>query len=264
MRRSILLLCATLAACSPAPNAAPGDAAALAPAESPGHTPGDSAARPMAAPVATAAQLVVVELYQSQGCSSCPPANVNVNALAARDDVLALSFAVTYWDDLGWPDRFAQTAFTQRQWDYARAAGRDHVATPQTVINGGPVTITGRRQPQLDAALRAAGRPVGGPVIGVTDGGITLSRSARSATPTSADVWFVAYDPREQTVAIGAGENRGRDLPHRNIVRQLTRIGRWTGDAVRLNRPPLTDPAWRGAILVQATDGGRILSARRL
>jgi hypothetical protein len=80
---------------------------------------------------------VVVELFQSQGCSSCPPANANVNALSARADVLALSFAVTYWDRLGWKDTFAKAQFTERQWQYARAMRQQDVYTPQVVVNGG-------------------------------------------------------------------------------------------------------------------------------
>ena len=86
---------------------------------------------------ADAAHPTVVELFESQGCSDCPPANTNVNALAARSDILALNFAVTYWDQLGWKDTFAKPAYTARQWDYSNAAGRGQVATPQVIINGG-------------------------------------------------------------------------------------------------------------------------------
>src|SRR5947207_14307653 len=80
--------------------------------------------------------LTVVELFQSQGCSSCPPANANVMALSRRPDVLALSFQVTYWDSLGWKDTFGSPRYTARQWDYARALGHHNVWTPQVVING--------------------------------------------------------------------------------------------------------------------------------
>ena len=85
---------------------------------------------------APAAPLQVVELFQSQGCSSCPPANANVIALARRSDILALSWQVTYWDYLGWKDSFAQPAFTERQRRYAQALGHGSVWTPQVVING--------------------------------------------------------------------------------------------------------------------------------
>ena len=85
---------------------------------------------------ADASHPAVVELFQSQGCSSCPPANANVNALSQRADVLALSFAVTYWDRLGWKDTFAKPQFTERQWQYARAMRQQDVYTPQVVVNG--------------------------------------------------------------------------------------------------------------------------------
>jgi hypothetical protein len=97
---------------------------------------------------ATPENPVVVELYQSQGCSSCPPANAALNAIADRPGVIALSFAVTYWDRLGWKDSFAHKAFTQRQYDYARSIGNIPVATPQTIINGKTV-LTGFKPGQL-------------------------------------------------------------------------------------------------------------------
>ena len=80
--------------------------------------------------------LTVVELFQSQGCSSCPPANANVMALSDRPDLLTLSFGVTYWDQLGWKDTFASPRYTERQWDYAHAFHRRQVFTPEVVVNG--------------------------------------------------------------------------------------------------------------------------------
>src|SRR3954447_17031087 len=104
-----------------------------------------------------AAHPTVVELFQSQGCSSCPPAIANINAIASRPDILALTFAVTYCDQLGWKDTFARPEFTGRQWDYAHAAGRGQVATPQTIINGRVVTNGGDARP-LVASIRQADR----------------------------------------------------------------------------------------------------------
>lgn len=110
---------------------------------------------PASATAANPAGPTVVELFESQGCSSCPPANANVNAIADRPDILALNFAVTYWDQLGWKDTFAQPAFTARQWDYAHAAGRGQVATPQVIIDGHD-TVVGNDAQQLAAAIRAS------------------------------------------------------------------------------------------------------------
>ena len=124
------------------------------------------------APVATSTHPVVVELFQSQGCSSCPPAAANINAIAGRPDVLALSFGVTYWDNLGWKDTFASPRFTARQWDYAHHAGRGEVGTPQVIVNGNTAIVGSNRQ-QLDATIAKAGQPQGGPGLsGRTGGGL--------------------------------------------------------------------------------------------
>ena len=106
-----------------------------------------------ASPAPTANNPVVVELYQSQGCSSCPPANAALNAIADRPGVIALSFAVTYWDRLGWKDIFADKAYTQRQYDYAQALDNANVYTPQIVING-KQELTGIRRGELGARRR--------------------------------------------------------------------------------------------------------------
>lgn len=98
---------------------------------------------------AVAGQPVVVELFTSQGCSSCPPANQAVADLADRPDVLALSFGVTYWDALGWKDTFASPQFTARQWDYARSLRHTQVWTPQVVVDGRVDTV-GQRPGQIE------------------------------------------------------------------------------------------------------------------
>lgn len=201
----------------------------------------------------------VVELYQSQGCSSCPPANALVNALAGRADILALSFAVTYWDRLGWKDTFAKPEYTARQWDYAKAGGRGNVATPQIVVNGKAV-ITGSNRQQVLQGIRSADRGAGGPPIGAAAGHVTIG-AGRAAAP--AIVWLVRYDPRTVAVPIRAGENGGRTLPHRNIVRSLVRLGAWNGKAARFAVHP-AGVTVRSAILVQQGKGGSIIAAARI
>jgi hypothetical protein len=199
----------------------------------------------------------VVELYQSQGCSSCPPADFVLNALAERPDVLALSFAVTYWDQLGWKDSFAQPGFTQRQWDYAKAGARAEVATPQMIVNGRGV-LTGNQRSDVDAAIARYDRGSGGPTISTSHDEVEIGTGKGSAT-----VWLVRYDPRTIAVSIGAGENGGRTIPHRNIVRQLVVLGKWNGTVIRLKVPS----ASRGlatALLLQSGEGGPIVASRRL
>lgn len=203
--------------------------------------------------------LQVVELFQSQGCSSCPPAIANVNAIADRPGVLALTFAVTYWDRLGWKDSFARPEFTARQWDYAKAGGRGQVFTPQILVNG-RTSIVGARRVQLDQAVATTPAPVGGPTIRARAGEIVVDAGAAAKPAT---VWLVEYDPRAQAVAIGAGENGGRTLVHRNVVTGLVPLGRWQGKAVTIALPPAR-AGLRRAILVQQDRAGPILAAQRL
>ncbi len=204
-----------------------------------------------------AAAPTVVELYQSQGCSSCPPANDNIMALADRPDLLVLSFGVTYWDRLGWQDTFASHANTQRQYDYALGLKRRNVATPEVIING-QVDITGLSRGELDRSIAQARRRAAPPSISVSGAAVTISAAAAQG---AADVWLVRYDPRVVQAPIKAGENGGRTLPHRNVVRELIRIGSWSGSAAVFQLPAASDSALRTAILVQEPSGGPILTA---
>ena len=213
-----------------------------------------------AAMAADAAHPVVVELFQSQGCSSCPPANANVMAIIDRPEVLALSFGVTYWDELGWKDTFASPKYTDRQWDYARGLGHPNVFTPQVVVNGRRDGV-GVDRGELANLIRAGDRGLAGPAITLAGNVVTVAAGAPAARP--ADVWLVRYDPRIVQVPIKRGENGGKTLPHRNVVRQLVRLGAWNGAAARLSLPASADPVLKTAILVQAQKGGPILAAVR-
>jgi len=216
---------------------------------------------PTGALAADAAHPLVLELFQSQGCSSCPPANANVIALADRSDILTLSFGVTYWDQLGWKDTFASPLYTARQWDYARGLGHDNVFTPQVVVNGRKDGV-GADARELRGLIAAGERGAGGPTLNIQGASVVVS--AATAPKRPADVWLVRYDPRTELVPIKRGENGGKTLPHRNVVKQLARIGKWTGAAERLTLPPSADSSWRTAILIQTPDGGPILAAARL
>jgi hypothetical protein len=204
--------------------------------------------------------LTVIELFQSQGCSSCPPANANVNALAAsRSDVLALSFGVTYWDKLGWKDTFAKPEYTARQWAYARARGRGNVWTPQVYVNGRD-DVVGANPAQLTAAVARA-KPLAA-TLRVAQGRVAVASGA--APVGGADILLVRYEPRAIDVPIRAGENGGRTLPHRNIVRQLLTIGRWTGSAISVPLPVAPRPGLAQAVLLQRGAGGPIIAAAKV
>jgi hypothetical protein len=214
-----------------------------------------------AAPVvaADARHPTVVELFQSQGCSSCPPANANLTAIAGRRDILALNFAVTYWDQLGWKDGFARPEYAARQWSYAKAAGRGQVYTPQIIVNGRQA-IVGARRPQLDQAIIAGDRGTTGPTIRVQRTALVIGQAAAA---TRAKVWFVRYDPHIRNVAIRAGENGGRTLGHSNIVTALVPLGAWNGSEARFTLPA-AQPGLARAVLVQNEGGGAIVAAARL
>lgn len=212
---------------------------------------------------ALTASPVVVELFTSQGCSSCPPADANLIKVSDQPGVLALSFGVTYWDYLGWQDTFARKEFTQRQMVYERPLGHAGAFTPQIVVNGRKDVIghdLGELQDLIDAEATARGAETP-PAIQHNAGRLEIGPAALPAQP--ADIWLVRYDPNITEVPVARGENRRRVLPIKNSVRELTRLGGWNGAAVTLDLPPPPD-GLASAILVQLPLGGEILAAARL
>ena len=205
-------------------------------------------------------RLVVVELFQSQGCSSCPPALANLNAITDRPDVLALSYGVTYWDQLGWKDSFASPKYTARQWDYAHHYGRGEVATPQVWIDGRG-SIVGSNAAQFRQSLASA-PALDGPDLRFVNAHVAVAQGR--APSGGAEVWLVRYDPRTIQVAIRAGENGGRTLAHRDIVRQLVELGHWTGNAASFPIPTAPRGDLKTAVFVQLGRGGPIVSAAKL
>lgn len=216
------------------------------------------AALPLVAAAPTPSQPVVLELFTSQGCSSCPPADISVARVADRPDVIALSFNVTYWDNLGWKDTFARPEFTDRQHAYARALGHDAPFTPQ-VVAGGRVDSVGNSPARVEALI-AKGRTR--PLTTIVSHGSEVRVGAGVAPRQGADVWLVRYDPRLIQVPVKTGENTGKTLPQRNVVRRLVRLGAWTGTPVTF-RTPTPEQGLAGVVLVQARRGGPILAAAR-
>jgi hypothetical protein len=204
---------------------------------------------------------VVVELFTSQGCSSCPPANANLAAIADRPDVLALSFGVTYWDYLGWKDSFARPEFTNRQYAYEHTLHRATAYTPQMVVNG-DMDLIGNSADELDRMIGAARSEMPGSAPRVVLDGGKVMISGGSAPEDTADVWLVRYDPYIVQVPVARGENGGRTLPHKNVVHELTRLGGWTGAAVSFDVPSATE-GLKTAILVQGAYTGPILAAAK-
>ncbi|MER8804611.1 DUF1223 domain-containing protein [Mesorhizobium sp. M0998] len=200
--------------------------------------------------------LTVVELFTSQGCSSCPPANANLIKVKDRPGVLALSFNVTYWDYLGWKDTFGKEEFTQRQVRYEPSLGRSGPFTPQVVVNGRADAV-GARPGEIEQLISSGGH-ADGPSLSLAGGKVSIG--AGPVPGGKADVWLVRYGKGIVEVPVARGENTGRTLPHANVVHSLTRLGSWTGDATALPLPAATG-GLSTAVLVQVPGGGPILAA---
>ncbi|HEY1613640.1 MAG TPA: DUF1223 domain-containing protein [Rhizomicrobium sp.] len=209
---------------------------------------------------------VVVELYTSQGCSSCPPADSLLGRLADRKDVLALSLPVTYWDMLGWKDTLASEANTRRQKAYAAAMGRGGIYTPQMIVDG-QSDVVGSREAAVEAAIASRSSDM-------RDVPVTLNATPRSlhivigADHANGDATIWMFQILGKTmVHIGAGENDGRSITYRNIVRDVRAIGLWKGQAVTLDLPRvdmISAPHDSVAVVVQDASYGRIIGAAYL
>ncbi len=213
----------------------------------------------------------VVELFTSQGCSACPPADRVLARLAKDPDTVALTFSVDYWDYLGWRDTYAKSEFTRRQRDYAKARADHAVFTPQAVLNGRSAVI-GSREDEIRASLDVMRDNGESPDLAVSaridHGRVIIDLPARQGAD-EASVWIAAYLP-PRTVEIAAGENRGGSLTYTNVVDHLQVVGLWSGAAMTLELP-LADVAPEGtaglAVIVQKKkDGlpGPIVGATRL
>jgi hypothetical protein len=205
---------------------------------------------------------VLIELFTSQGCNSCPPADALLGELAHRPGVLALAFHVDYWNGLGWQDPFSSSTATARQHDYAQRLGKRSIYTPQLVVDGAADAI-GSDRGDVDALIAAARRrAVAGPSIDVaTDGqGGQIARIG-AAEAGRATVWLAGYD-RSHVTPVGRGENGGRTLTEYQVVRSLVRLGDWTGAAAEF---PLPKHDGESAILfVQPDEPGPMLAAKDL
>lgn len=205
---------------------------------------------------------VVVELFTSQGCSSCPPADEMLARLGQRDNVIALALHVDYWDYIGWKDKFAHAAFTKRQKGYARSFGNRSIYTPQMVVNGAADVVGNRPMDVTDAvqAHAAKGLPV---KLTLKRSGDRLTITAPAASGLSdADVILVRYTP-SANVQIPRGENAGKTLSYSHIVTEWSDIGDWNGRAPLSSSVPVSGNA-PIVVLVQKKDYGPIFAAARL
>lgn len=195
----------------------------------------------------------VVELFTSQGCSSCPPADAMLHDLAARDDVIALALHVDYWDYIGWKDMFGRPENTARQHAYARAARATTVYTPQMVI-GGVDHVVGSRPMQVVNAIDAHAAKPNTVNVSVSRSGDTVQIDAASSTRGDYVIQLVRFTP-QSTVDIKRGENAGRTISYANVVKSWDVLQRWNGSGTLSMRAPAAGPDGVVVIVQQATNG---------
>jgi len=210
----------------------------------------------------------VIELFTSQGCSSCPPADALLHELAKKPGVVALTYNVDYWDYLGWKDTLASPENSKRQREYAERRGDRDVYTPQLVVDG-RTHLVGSRRKDIEDTLKArlgAAQP-SGPSITVDRRGreleVSVGPAAKSDHPVNATVWLMMIQP-EASVDIQRGENLDKNITYTNVVRKIVPVAMWRGQPLKVVLPAselATPEAPNGVVLVQEDDGGPIIAA---
>ena len=211
---------------------------------------------------------VVVELFTSQGCNSCPPAEAYLGRLADRENIIALEFHVDYWDYIGWKDPFADSAFNNRQKAYVKPLGMRYIYTPQMVINGQEHEVGSREKSvevAIDQALTKQNGPL--PIIEVlhAQDELIIHVSANGYRSLEAyDILVISFDERHET-KITRGENRGKTAISSNVVRDINQVGDWSGKDQSM-RLEIANLAGTGgcAVILQKKGGGEILAAAML
>ena len=193
----------------------------------------------------------VIELYTSQGCSSCPPADELAGEYAKDPDLVVLTLPVTYWDYLGWKDTFAQKKFTSRQYGYAALRGDRSVYTPQVVVNGYDHAV-GSDERDINKLVKRGSLPVN---IDISLVGADIKIDVEGKSPVSSGtVWMVLLQ-QSGTVSIGRGENRNRKITYTNIVKEMRPLGKWEGEAMTLQfaKPDLMSDEVNGLAVILQT-----------
>jgi hypothetical protein len=197
----------------------------------------------------------VVELFTSQGCSSCPPADRLLRSLAARPDMIALTFSINYWDYIGWKDTLATPEFTERQQAYARGRGDGHVYTPEAVIDG-LFDAVGSDRDAIEKAVAAGkdGRALSVPVNLHESNGVLQIHVGRGMGPAGIYVLRVA---KSRTVTISRGENSGHSVTYTNVVRAIRKVGEWDGTPLNLQLADLRGDDEGYVVLLQRDSSDR-------
>ena len=223
-----------------------------------------SAALAFAAPLWAGDKTVVVELFTSQGCSSCPPADALMEKLVRKDHVIALSLHVDYWDYIGWKDRFADPAFTARQKSYAHVSGRNMVYTPQMIINGTDQVVGARAMELADLIVAHASAERHAEVIASREGDVIRIGllPLGDGLEGSYMLQLVRYTDA-RTVEIKKGENAGRTITYLHVVDGWETIGEWDGRSA-MTLETRIEGERPAVILVQEQGPGPIVAAAEL
>lgn len=208
-----------------------------------------------------------IELFTSQGCSSCPPADAQLGRLIRRPDIVALSFHVDYWDYIGWKDPFASPANTERQKTYGRTLRQSSIYTPEMVFDGAahdPGVNGGSVESLLETARRRSANRATPHLERAADGTVAISLEAFTLDRYGADVTLAVYD-RRHTTPVRRGENQGATLDNFNVVRRFEPVARWDGQAARWTVPADRFADGQGiAVLVQKAGQGPMLGCNKL
>jgi hypothetical protein len=210
--------------------------------------------------------LTIIELFQSQGCSSCPPTETALHTLLPQNpNLLLLTYDVTYWDHLGWTDTFGNKLWDHRQRAYSSKWKRRSVFTPQVVVDGVADGVGNRENEVLEIVARAKRERLGlGTRVGIFVEGRELMIRDEAGEAGMYDVLLVVFDSREQSVEIKRGENRGRTLAHWNLVKEIRKIGEWRGGNAIVGLPESLEDGLERVVILQAGVGGVISAAHRV
>lgn len=215
--------------------------------------------------IKTTSRPTVIELFQSQGCNSCPATNNNIMSVLRHNydpNVLFLDYQITYWDHLGWKDTWGNDAFNTRQWEYARRMGKERVYTPQVIINGITEGVG-----NSDSALKAVIKK--GQDARKNEHWVSIEVSENSIKVSGRDdrkgrVLLVTYDTRRWAVDVKEGENAGRRLQFANVVKDIEDLGDWNGGEQSFGVERTTTLSKAKVVLVQEGKGGPIIGVRKV
>lgn len=209
--------------------------------------------------------LSIIELFQSQGCKSCLPVVPMIHEAVNNPNQLLLTYNVTYWDQSGWKDTFGNPQWDQRQRAYVMKWGRNGIYTPQIVVNGVSDGI-GSRQGEIQEIVMNAmdSRNQMNWTVEIEKINAELKITSNQFEAETHDVLIVKYDSMQQEIKIGKGPNKGKKMMHRNLVKEVMKVGEWNGGEAMIPLPEMMGNRFERVVILQAESGGAIVAALKL